>query len=351
MKHNRKKVLVCILCLFILASVIFISTNFTYPIWKKDSVTLSEKITIGGIPQWILARGLSKENPLMLFLHGGPGDSESLLFRHYQKELENAFICVEWDQRGAGKSYDKNIPINTFNLEQLIADAHEVVQYLKSTFHKEKVYLVGHSFGSVIGIKLIERYPEDYWAYIGIGQMVNSNEQEILSYDYTMEQAKKRGNKEAVAELQSIGEPQNGNYAHPMDILVQRNWLAAFGGIRTDANDFLKYKAIVALAPEYNIIDKYNMLTVGIKTFGRMISDFTSVDLTKSTRFKVPIYFCLGKYDYNTPSSIAFEYFQTIEAPLKRIKWFDHSAHAPNFEEPLVFNEYVINCVLKDNGE
>lgn len=156
----------------------FILFGLTAPIKDANreiiprSIASLEKIKLGGMDQWILIRGNDVSNPVLLWLHGGPGAAQMPIAHHFDKNLEKDFIVVHWDQRGAGKSNPKDFDEQTMTFEQFITDAHELTQYLKRRFNTEKIYLVGHSWGTQLGIKMVQLYPEDYFAYIGIGQAV-----------------------------------------------------------------------------------------------------------------------------------------------------------------------------------
>ena len=129
-----------------------------------DSTSIPQFITLGGIPQAVLIRGLDTTNPVLLMLHGGPGFTEMALFATYNQDLEKDFIVVNWDQRGAGLSYDPSIPDSTMNIQQFVNDAHELVSWLKKRYNREKIYLLGHSWGSILGIHLTQQYPQDFYA-------------------------------------------------------------------------------------------------------------------------------------------------------------------------------------------
>ena len=144
----------------------------------ENSVSKLEKLTLGGIEQWITVRGKQKELPILLYLHDGPGSPQTGAQRKYNAILEDYFLVVNWDQRGAGKSYTPHIPADTMNFEQLLSDAYELVLYLKDTYQKEKIFLMGHSFGAALGLLFAHRYPELIQAYIGINQPVFWEEEE-----------------------------------------------------------------------------------------------------------------------------------------------------------------------------
>ena len=160
------------------------------------SVARMEYVELGGSRQWICVRGESVDKPLLLILHGGPGTPEVLPFRRYDAGLEKDFIVVNWDQRGSGKSYSPSMTADSMTIEQILSDAHELVGYLKESFGKEKIYLLGHSWGTILGALLASRYPEDFHAYIGMGQWVSMGDNERLCYEFTRSEAERRGDTE-----------------------------------------------------------------------------------------------------------------------------------------------------------
>lgn len=204
----------------------------------SESITSLEKVMLGNLNQYILIRGKNKNNPVLLFLHGGPGSAQIGFAPRYQHSLEDDFVVVNWDQRGAGKSYSENIPKDTMTLEHFISDANELVDYLCHRFGRSKIFLVGHSWGSVLGSMLVYCYPEKFEAYIGIGQVVNMNDNERLSYQYVLKEAKKSNNKRAVKSLEGIGEPPYKNEIK--DLMTQRKWLGKFKGAVYEKNSLRK---------------------------------------------------------------------------------------------------------------
>ena len=147
-----------------------------YP--EQLRIKIFEPISINGTKQWVLIRGNDESKPVLLYLHGGPGQSLIPFAYKATNKLVNDFIVVYWDQRGTGLSYDESIPDETMTIDQFIEDTRSVTEYLKRKFNKDKIYLLGHSWGTVLGTLVIQKYPDDYYAYIGVGQVVNSEEQE-----------------------------------------------------------------------------------------------------------------------------------------------------------------------------
>lgn len=345
MKLLRKTVIVV---LMISILIILLLPNRTPKIEGENSVAIIEKIKLGGLEQAILVRGKDISNPVLLFLHGGPGYPQISFARKYEKKLENNFVVVNWDQRGSGMSYSSNIPKESMNRDQFIEDTKELIDYLCEKYEKEKIYLVGHSWGTELGLYVVDKYPEKVAAFISIGQVVNGIESEVISYDYVLEIANKNKDQKALDDLMRIGEPPYKNTVN--DTAAQRKWLSKYGGVERKVDTLRDIILGSIFSSEYTGID-------GIKfTLGNKFSADTMWGHNKDLDFirdipevKVPIYFCAGRYDYNTPSVLIEEYYNEIIAPKKELIWFEESAHFPNFEEYEKFNELVIR--IKDETE
>ncbi|MCX7710084.1 MAG: alpha/beta hydrolase [Clostridia bacterium] len=355
MKFIKKhfKWILPLMTLMILAALFMLPRGYTSPIKDASGNTLPnsvaslEKVKIGGVDQWLLIRGQNKDNPVLLFLHGGPGTSEMAFVKHFNADLEKYFVVVNWDQRGAGKSFFSSSPKDSFNLEQYISDTHEVAELLKKRFHKEKIYLLGHSWGSFLGMSTIHRYPESFIAYIGTGQCSDGPESEEDGYRFVIEAAENTNNQKALKELRAIGYPENGSYeGGHSSTEVQRKWNMEFGGFvygKRNANDILKY---ALFAKEYHLKDLLSYVLIEHNSIGELI-DHTRFS-EKIPEVKVPVYFLLGRYDHCTSSAVAEKYFQKLKAPRKELVWFEKSAHSPCFEESEKFNNVLISQVLKE---
>ena len=190
-----------------------------------------EEITLGGIKQSILIESQDFTKPILLILHGGPGFAMMPLFHQKNRELENHFIVVNWDQRGAGKSYSSNIPIDSMTLAQFVEDAYQLTQYLKQKYNREKIYIIGHSFGTVLGMLLIQKYPQDYFAFAGVGQVVDVIANEQYSYSFALDKAKDTNNTIAINELETVGYPNNeGEYLDDSGYDITMKWMSYYGG-------------------------------------------------------------------------------------------------------------------------
>jgi pimeloyl-ACP methyl ester carboxylesterase len=166
-----------------------------------------EKVALGGVGQWLLIRGVDRSNPVLLHLHGGPGSADISIARFFDAGLIEHFTVVHWDQRGAGKSFDPDIPPESMRREQFVLDTRDLASMLRERFGVAKIYLVGHSWGSEIGALAASRYPELFHAYVGVGQVVEKVEQERISYRFALDKAREAGNPRAIRELEEIGPP------------------------------------------------------------------------------------------------------------------------------------------------
>jgi pimeloyl-ACP methyl ester carboxylesterase len=311
--------------------------------YKMKNNILLEKVTIGGITQWISLYGDAK-NEICLFLHGGPGLAEMPLMNDYCKPLTETLLLVNWDQRGAGKSYSPFIPIDSMNLNQFINDALEVILYLKLRFKKEKIILMGHSWGSALGMLLVKKCPEHLYAYIGIGQIGNWHEGEKISYQYTLKKAQELGNNRALRKLKNMEPPP-----HTWKMLIsQRQILLKLGGSIHNRSNYNSWIPKYLFSKEYSIIDLLKYL-LGIRfSLKHLWADFTKIDLLKEVpEVQIPIFFLLGKHDYQVPFECSIVYFEHLKAPLKEIFLFEKSGHSPMFEETDKFIEIVKQCINK----
>ena len=303
------------------------------------SVARMEYVELGGLKQWICVRGESVDKPLLLVLHGGPGDAEVIPFRRYDEGLEKDFIVVHWDQRGAGKSFSPSIPKDSMTVERIISDAHELVGYLKKSFGKEKIYLLGHSWGSMLGALLASRYSEDFHAYIGMGQFVCMEDNERLNYEFTLFEARRRRDRKAIALLERIGPPEKGLYHGDwMNVLKQRTYLKKYGGVFHGISAFDMQIGSYIRTTEYRDLSLFSYFKASQSSLRALWPEMPRFDLSlDAAEFRTPVYLFLGRYDWCTPSSLAADWLSGISAPAKDILWFEESAHCPAFEEPEKF--------------
>jgi pimeloyl-ACP methyl ester carboxylesterase len=315
--------------ILLVTAIVVLRPAYTPPISSAPghvSVASLEKIKLGGVDQYILIRGRSVSNPVVLFLHGGPGMPMMYLAHKFQRPLEEAFTVVQWDRRGAGKSYDPSLPAD-IRVSQEISDTRDLVNLLRKRFHQQRIYLVGHSYGSYLGMLVIKRYPRLFKAYVGIGQMACSNSQSRAIQDrWIRQQAIASNNAEALNEV---------NSERPYD---REQWLFQFGGELHGATSFIPLILIGLGAPEYTFTDAMNVRKGVTFTHKHMKYDVIRGALMDSVKsVGIPVYFFTGRYDETDPYQCTVRYFELIHAPRKALIWFDHSAHFPFLEEPSGF--------------
>lgn len=318
---------------------------------KADSVrsiAALEKVRIGGCDQWVLQRSEDVDNPVVLYLHGGPGTSQLTSNRRNTRHLEKFFTIVNWDQRGAGKSYQAISDTDKMNIGQFVQDTRELTLYLLEKFRRERLVLVGHSWGSVIGALTVSAYPELYSCYVGIGQVANMADGEAVSYQWTLGQAREHRNRRAMKALLKTGPPPyQGDWQK--NTVAQRRYLGRFGGeVHASRNGALSLViGGLLFSREYTLADRFNFFR-GISGSMRLLwPQLLEVDLfTSVPEIGVPVFFMEGRNDWEVPYEIAERYFDSLRAPAKELVWFDRSAHLPNSEERRLFNTIMVAKVL-----
>jgi pimeloyl-ACP methyl ester carboxylesterase len=300
-----------------------------------------EKLIIGNTEQWIYAKG-DHSKPIQFFIHGGPGFTELGAHNWFTRPLEEHFLVVHWDQRGAGRSFNKNLPVEAMTVEQLVNDAHEVILYILKKYKKEKVLLAAHSMGTVIGFNLIEKYPHLFYAYVGISQIVHRGIEEMQSYEKAIMLAENSGNKRAIAELKKIQPPKNGIYFDFSELAVQRNWLVKLGGFTPRKMIAWKTYLAVFLTWEYSLKVRFNMFKSMKFSIESMWNDFSKTDyLSCQHTINVPIFFLMGRHDCITFAELSEKLMLNISAPVKQVIIFEDSGHLLCYEEKEKYIEFI----------
>lgn len=307
----------------------------------------SEKtfLTIGGVKQGMFIKSKNQENPVLLYLHGGIPDY--FLNKKYPTGLDDYFTVVWWEQRGSGLSYSASIPKETMNLNQLISDTKELTNYLRNRFGKEKIYLMGRSGGSYIGIQAAAQAPELYHAYIGVGQMSDHLKSERLAYEYILKKYREAGDRKMVRKLEASPITENIPYGY---LKLRDVTMHSLGiGTTRDMNSIIKGVFIPSLTcPDYTLKEKFNLWRGKAKAGVHPLWDtIIATDLTqKVNQIKIPVYFFHGIDDYTVSYALAKLYFEEIQAPLKGFYTFENSAHSPIFEEPGKVMQIIQSDVL-----
>lgn len=306
-------------------------------------------IPIGGTRQWISVRGRDRANPILLVIHGGPASPEMPIGWAYQSGWEDYFTVVQWDQRGSGKTYNANDPAKikpTLSLDRFVEDAHELIQYLCKRYGKDKVFVLGHSWGSLVGLTLAERHPELLYAYVGVGQIVNGVKAERAGYAWTLAEAEKRGNTQALKALKAIAPYPEADGAVPLaKINIERTWNMLLGGLTWGRGGLDYYYNMAKLSPDYTVADLNAIDKGSALSLSPLLPDFTRANFDNVTEFKTPIILFLGRHDYTTPSSVAAKWLARVKAPVKKAVWFENSAHMMPVEEPGRFLVHLVQDV------
>jgi pimeloyl-ACP methyl ester carboxylesterase len=327
--------------LILVAGLLAISPGKPEPIVDENGKPLvgsiSEKIfvNINGVEQGMFIKSKDAMKPVLLYLHGGMPDY--FLSPKYPTGLEDYFTVVWWEQRGSGISYNDNISKESITLEQLISDTLEMTNYLRNRFHQEKIYLMGHSGGTLFGIQVAARAPELYYAYIGVSQMTSQLKSEKLAYDYMLKQFEANGNTEMVRQLEAAPVTMTGGT--PQAYLALRDGAMHSLGIGTthDMKSILTGIFLPSLTfREYTLLEKVNMWRAKARSGVSILWDEgLATDMSqKVPELQLPVYFLEGIYDYTCSYTLAKEYFEQLMAPLKGFYTFENSAHSPIFEEP-----------------
>jgi pimeloyl-ACP methyl ester carboxylesterase len=312
--------------------------------------SLSEKVfvQINGIQQGMIIQSTDLSNPVLLFLHGGPGMPEFFLDTTHPSGLEQDVTVVWWEQRGAGISFNADIPPQSMTVAQMIADTVAVAQYLAKRFGKEKIYLLGHSWGSFLGIQVAAAAPELFHAYVGMGQVSWQLRSEVAAHAFMLDQYRLKGDAAMVAKLVAAPVSLSGGLSaaylslrdqamHGLGVGTTRDMTSVITGV------FLP----VWLCRAYTLREKVNVWRGLSFSRSHLWNDFLATNLTTHvTALDLPVYFFTGLHDFTANHDLARAYFDLIEAPVKGFYTFDSSAHSPLFEEPQRARDILSQDVL-----
>lgn len=306
--------------------------------FQRDGAVLEEGfVEIGGIEQWVSVRGRHREAPILLFLHGGPGFTSIPNSYLYTAEWQEYFTVVQWDQRGAGKTYGRNpqMPAASFNVARMLQDAEELVAYLRKRYGRDKIVLAGHSWGSILGVMLAQRHPDWFHVYVGMGQATDMRGSERMGYQATLAAAVAANDSVAVKELQAIAP-----FPHPGDPMAdlahletERKWLARYGGAVWGGTEAGLDRA-GRLSPDYTAVDWADRGKGLDASLQALWPEITRLDLSTIQRIDCPVILFEGRHDLNVNAELASRWFERLQAPSKKLVWFEDSAHVVFEEEP-----------------
>lgn len=314
----------------------------------SPGIDSEEMVQIGGIRQYIYIRGQNLDNPILLFLHGGPGSPMTPFLHGYQYEWEQSFTVVNWDQRGAGKTYfanDAGAVYQTLGFERMTQDAAELAEYLLKRFQRQKIILMGHSWGSELGMALVQRHPDFFSAYIAVGQVVNIRENERVGYETVLEAARKAGSSRDVRALEAMAPYPADNIDDTIGSLMKlRRYQHHYGFAESiDLGNIL----LVGTSPYYSFREALFFFKDATK-IQRPLYEYVFQDFDArayGTAYSVPVYYLMGETDYQTPITLAKEWFDQIEAPDKAFFTIKGAGHAAMIDKPGEFAQILTQAI------
>jgi len=332
----------------------------SYAVSHERGIEELKSVKIGGVDQWLHIRSRNKANPILLFLHGGPASGGGWIgcMDAVQRPWEDYFTVVQWDQLGTGKSAGKTSEKSNISVEGLINDAEEVATYLCRYLNKNKLFICGHSWGSVTGMHLVKRCPELIFAYVGVAQVVNSVKGEKLLYQRLLDHAIQLGETSLVKTLKSMQpypDPESLGTSYAENHLYVRKELCRVAGEAMtydwSFDDALKILAIDQLiSPHNSLLDIRRSLITAVPPLTqapyKLASEVMAVDLPSDigSKFEVPIFFFTGAHDWHTPKLLSDEWLEQIDSPYKKVINFQESCHMVVNEQP---GKMLINLVTE----
>ncbi|MBL7847621.1 MAG: alpha/beta hydrolase [Cyclobacteriaceae bacterium] len=275
-------------------------------------------VDINGVSQWVTARGSDAKNPVLLFLHGGPGNSVISYARKFTSELERKYIVVQWDQRNSGKTATLSSVTPPVSVEILKSDVAAMIQHLRKQFSCEGIYLAGHSWGGFLALIAAQEHPEWLYACFAINPMVKQDESERQSLVWMKEEARRQGKKDALIELDNVKVP----FVDFEDLYVHRKWLSVLQGRKPVSREFVEQWS---------------------RQWLTLFKEASAMDLTTATVFRCPVYFFLGSSDRQTVAQITADYYGKVQAEKKDLFWFTKSSHSLNLTEPKKLQDIILS--------
>ncbi len=305
-------------------------------------------LEINEAKQWLSIRGADSSNPLLLFIHGGPGSPTMPAAWTFQRPWEDFFTVVQWDQRGTGKTYAANnytwLGVDrTMNVNQFVSDAEQVVRYLLHRFNRRRLFVLGHSWGSIVGLEFTRRHPEMLYAYIGCGQIINSSRSEADGWTFAMRHARAENNAAAINELEAL-KP----YPGPIGALTvarisaQRKWLMYYGGLTNGRRDFAYDADTWSLSPDYTDRDVEMTDRGSLFSLTHLLGAVERANFDDLTELQCPLFTYVGRHDYATSHEVTTNWYERVRAPHKQLVWFENSAHMMMIEQPGTFLQHLI---------
>lgn len=316
----------------------------------KYAIDRKETVCIGGLQQGIRIRTTDEKLPVVLSLHGGPGGCDRYLMMRFYRKLEGKVTLVCWDQRGSGLSYTHKLSKQQMTLNEMLQDTNELIDFLLTRFKQKKIFILGHSWGSLLGCYYIKKFPNKVAAFIGCGQLISAVESENISYNKVYKQAQENGDEKTLKVLNKIGKPVNGMYHSNIALLKKMKAVGKYQGSIYQITDENRLDLTITprVLKEYSGIGLYKLIRGMLFSWNSLRSELMECNLMKDvTKVDVPIYLLEGIHDNTTPVELAKEWFDKLEAPVKELILFNNSAHSPVFEESSKFAKEITRIILK----
>lgn len=319
----------------------------------KGSISEKTFVPIGGTIQGMFIRSKNIDNPVLLFVHGGPGFPNYFLFEKYNPGLEDNFTVCYWEQRGGGLSFTPEVSIESMTLDQLSSDAIEVTNYLRERFGKDKIFMLAWSGGTTIALPAVSKAPELFHAYIAMGQITRQRESEIIAYNFMLKKFTELNDQQSLKELKKFNDLETESDLISFYNSVTRDKLMhemGIGTMRSMKSVFRDIFLPVWACRAYTLREKFNIWKSKIMFLPRtnLKTETLTTDFFGAfPEIDVPIYFISGKYDLTVNVDLSKDYYNHLFAPLKGFYTFGNSAHGPLFEEPERFREILEKDILK----
>lgn len=345
---HRIYIFVVLLVAIVLIYKLLISGH-ALPKLGKGSISTYMTLDINGTKQSLLIRGDDTSNPVLLYLHGGPGNPETSFIVPSQSAWEKEFVVVNWDQTGSGRSYDSKLSASMLTTDRICSDALAITHWLKAYFHTDKIYLVGHSYGTLVGMRCIAESPEDFYGYVGTGQVADQQQNEQLILDYARSMAQSEGNEVALNALAPLGNLPYDQDQFGKQISLSRKWSTYYGGSIYDEKDVNRLNLLAILRPEYSLIDLIHFLKGNDLYYTNTADDLARWELFNANLFteipsvNVPVCFIQGENDYIVCTAPAQAYYEALEAPYKDFHLIEKAAHNAPYEQPEIFSQLLID--------
>lgn len=347
--YRRKSISVLIIFLIILSGFTYYSQKnvYTKPLCNEyndiipTSVASLEKVKLNDNEEWISVRGKDKSKPILLVLSDGPGKSQMSSFNKSLETLEDDFVVVNWDELGTGKSYKS---VDELTVDTYVSDGIELTKYLCKKYNKDKIYILGNSFGSTLGISMIKNNPDLYAGFIGVSSIISVKRNEEYRYNKALEIAEKKDEEDILRKLKAQGKPPYDKNEYKKQ-KVYHDYLKAKENENNKIEGEGENSFRNIFSSEYGLLDKVRIVTKEKETYDKIFKSYYDMDLINEVKeVKVPVYFFQGSYDDLASPDILNEYFSILNAPDKQIIWFEKSGSMPWLSEN---DEFVKNINKK----